>query len=314
MKWKQFVGDYLSFTRKERIAVLALVLLIVVVFLLPGMIRGRGESRIAPADTSWISAAKRLEVKQPGNRQGTEGQEQENNNSLQYDWPVSSGVKEGVVFYFDPNTLDEAGWRKLGLRKKTIRTIQNYLAKGGHFYKPEDLKKIYGLHPDEYVRLEPYIRIEASQVAEKLAEYDRKETETKSASNRTVDINTADTSAFIALPGIGSKLAARIVNFRDKLGGFWTIDQVKETYGLPDSTFQKIKPRLQLGTTPVKKININTATMDELKAHPYIKYNLAKPIVAYREEHGAFSKIEDIRKIMAITEESYQKMSPYLTL
>ncbi|MBL7740961.1 MAG: helix-hairpin-helix domain-containing protein [Chitinophagaceae bacterium] len=314
MKWKQFVGDYLSFTRKERIAVLTLVLLIVAVFLLPGMIRSRGESLVAPVDTTWISAAKRLEVKQLGSRQSTESQNQENNNSLQYDRPVNSGVKEGAVFYFDPNTLDEAGWRKLGLREKTIRTIQNYLARGGHFYKAEDLKKIYGLHPDEYLRLEPYIKIEGSPVTEASTGYERKEKETNNFPNRTIDINTADTSAFIALPGIGSKLATRIVNFRDKLGGFYTIDQVKETYGLPDSTFQKIKPRLQLGTTTVKKININTATMDELKAHPYIKYNLAKTIVAYREEHGAFSKVEDIRKIMAITEDSYQKMSPYLTL
>ncbi len=312
MKWKQFVGDYLSFTRKERIAVLALVLLIVVVFLFPGMIRSRGESHVAPADTTWISAAKRLEIKQPGNRLNTE--DQENNNSLQYDRPVNSGVKGGAVFYFDPNTLDETGWKKLGLREKTVRTILNYLSKGGHFYKPEDLKKIYGLRPDEYLRLEPYIKIEVSPITETPARYERKEKETANAPNRTVDINTADTSAFIALPGIGSKLAARIVNFRDKLGGFYSTDQVKETYGLPDSTFQKIKPRLQLGTAPVKKININTATLDELKAHPYIKYSLAKPIVAYREEHGAFSKIEDIKKVMAVTEDLFIKISPYLSI
>lgn len=312
MKWKQFVGDYLSFTRKERIAVLALVLLIVVVFLLPGMIRSRGESHVAPADTTWISVAKHLEIKQPGNRLNTE--DQENNNSLQYDRPVNSGVKGGAVFYFDPNKLDETGWKKLGLREKTVRTILNYLSKGGHFYKPEDLKKIYGLRPDEYLRLEPYIKIEVSPITETPARYERKEKETANAPNRTVDINTADTSAFIALPGIGSKLAARIVNFRDKLGGFYSTDQVKETYGLPDSTFQKIKPRLQLGTAPVKKININTATLDELKAHPYIKYSLAKPIVAYREEHGAFSKIEDIKKVMAVTEDLFIKISPYLSI
>jgi competence ComEA-like helix-hairpin-helix protein len=64
----------------------------------------------------------------------------------------------------------------------------------------------------------------------------------------------------------------------------------------------------------VKKININTATIDELKAHPYIKYNLANPIVAYRNEHGSFSKIEDIKKVMAVTEEIYKKIAPYLSL
>ena len=64
----------------------------------------------------------------------------------------------------------------------------------------------------------------------------------------------------------------------------------------------------------VKKININTATIDELKAHPYIKYSLANPIVAYRNEHGAFDKLEDLKKIMTVTEEVYKKISPYLAI
>ena len=125
-----------------------------------------------------------------------------------------------------------------------------------------------------------------------LLEYVRKENDYQNIclSCYVIDINTADTSAFISLPGIGSKLAARIVNFRDKLGGFYSIDQVGETFGLPDSTFQKIKQYLKLENTSIKKININTATVDELKAHPYIKYSVANPIIAYRNEHGPFFK------------------------
>jgi competence protein ComEA len=107
-------------------------------------------------------------------------------------------------------------------------------------------------------------------------------------------------------------LAARIVNFRDKLGGFYSIEQVGETFGLPDSTFQKIKPLLQLKNSSIRKININTATVDELKAHPYIKYSIANPIVAYRTQHGPFSNIEDIKKVMVVTNEIYNKIAPYL--
>src|SRR5690348_7247958 len=127
-----------------------------------------------------------------------------------------------------------------------------------------------------------------------------------------LEINSADTTAFIALPGIGSKLAARIVTFREKLGGFYSVDQVGETFGLPDSTFQKIKEYLKLENTSLKRININTATVDELKVHPYIKWSVANPIVAYRNEHGAFSKLEDIKNVAAITDEVYKKISPYL--
>jgi competence protein ComEA len=73
------------------------------------------------------------------------------------------------------------------------------------------------------------------------------------------------------LPGIGSKLSQRIIAFRNKLGGFYSVEQVGETYRLPDSTFQKIKPKLILGNNNVKQININAASIDEMKAHPYLR-------------------------------------------
>ena len=129
-----------------------------------------------------------------------------------------------------------------------------------------------------------------------------------------VDINSADTSAYIALPGIGSKLAARIINFREKLGGFHSVEQIKETYGLPDSTFQTIKSYLQLNTPAVKQFNLNTATKDDLKAHPYIRWQLANAIVEYRNQHGPFKSLEDIKKILIIDDATYSKIVPYLSL
>jgi DNA uptake protein ComE-like DNA-binding protein len=131
---------------------------------------------------------------------------------------------------------------------------------------------------------------------------------------KVIEINEADTSAFISLPGIGSKLAMRIVNFRDKLGGFYSVNQVAETYGVPDSTFQKIKPRLDCNIGAVKKININEADINQLKSHPYIKYALANVILNYRKQHGYFKSIDDIRQIDAITEEVFRKIAPYLVV
>jgi len=150
----------------------------------------------------------------------------------------------------------------------------------------EDLKKVYGLRVDDYVKLEPFVRIENNEAGTVRSQVESKERElgNKPHSFQAIDINTADTSAFISLPGIGSKLALRIVNFRDKLGGFYSVNQVGEVYGLADSTFQKIKRYLIPGNTAIKKINVNTATTDELKAHPYIRYAIAGPIISYRNE------------------------------
>jgi competence ComEA-like helix-hairpin-helix protein len=142
----------------------------------------------------------------------------------------------------------------------------------------------------------------------------KKEQFSKNQANNFIDVNSADTAAFIALPGIGSKLASRIINFRDKLGGFYSIDQIGEIYGLPDSTFQKIKPYLKLEKIELKKININTATKDEMKSHPYIKWALANAIVEYRNQHGNFSSLEDLKKISLITDELFNKLEHYLGL
>jgi|SRR5690348_9596129 len=129
-----------------------------------------------------------------------------------------------------------------------------------------------------------------------------------------IDINLADTTAFIALPGIGSKLAERIVKFREKLGGFYAIDQIGEVYGLADSVFQKIRSLFLLAPFPVRKISINTASLDDLKAHPYIRFNIAKSIIAYREQHGDFSAIDDLKKLVVITDDIFIKVYPYLEL
>jgi len=272
-----------------------------------------------------MAAVKRSELKV---QDSAENDYQKNNNenayAYQYDKRKSSynenDIIKGELFHFDPNTITGSEWKRLGLRDKTIKTIENYRSKGGRFYKPEDLQRIYGLRDDEYERLKPFIKIESNtpQKNEELVSSKPKDeiqsSKTYGARYSIIDVNIADSTAFISLPGIGSKLATRIITFREKLGGFYSIEQIGETYGLPDSTFQKIKQYLKLDNPAVKKININTATVDEMKAHPYIKYSLANPIVSYRTEHGPFSKVEDIKKVMAVTEDTYKKIAPYLSL
>ena len=319
MGWKELVADYFSFTRRDRIAIITLLLIISGVFFLPKMLSHVNPSNPTKADTAWIAAMKKIEQKEAGNDQQYRKYDDDNGTAYQYDRSTNNynGKPKGELFYFDPNTLSTEGWQKLGLRDKTIHTIQNYLSKAGHFKKPEDLQRIYGLFPNEYERIAPYIKIETTGETNNSDLNKNVSSKIQPAKNYSsryaiIDINSADTTAFISLPGIGSKLAARIINFRDKLGGFYSVAQVGETFGLPDSTFQKIKQYLKLENTSIRIININSATVDELKMHPYLKWSLANPIIAYRNEHGPFTKVEDIKKVMAVTEEVYNKIAPYL--
>jgi len=316
---KQFISQYLSFTKKERNGTLVLLVLIIALiilpFLFPLLIKKKefdhasfkkeiATLTVKQADTTARHSRKNDEEETPPFYQPSE-----RNYS-------SNPEKTGTLFYFDPNTLDEAGWQKLGLRDKTIATIKNYLSKGGKFKQPEDIKKIWGLNEALAERLVSYVKI-ATTVYEKndaVSNYTKPVYEKPIYKPTTVDINMADTSALIALPGIGSKLAQRIITFRDKLGGFYNIQQVGETFGLPDSTFQKIKPSLLLANTTLKQININTATLDELKSHPYLRYAIANAIVQYRSQHGNFNATSELKKIAIVTDEIFAKAAPYLKI
>ena len=316
---KKFAAEYFTFTKKERVGILVILTLILVFtllpFLFPYFITEKKYDH-----TAFEKEIAALKIKQADSSQKFQEKDFDKENSPSYNRASEKNYYEAPVkaslFYFDPNTLSGEGWKKLGIREKTITTIQNYISKGGKFYKPEDISKIWGLHKDEVQRLLPFVSILQQTIpvypGKKI--FDNKSYPKIIYKIIPVDINTADTTAFIALPGIGSKLANRIINFRDKLGGFYKVEQVAETFALPDSTFQKIKANLILTSATVKKININTATLDELKIHPYIRYNLASAIVQYRLQHGVFLTISDIKKIMMVTEEIYLKLAPYLSV
>lgn len=306
-KWQQFFRDYLSFTKKERIGLMGLLFLILFIYFLPQLFS-------KPADEIFIDVNNeiRLALDTMQSRETGEEDEDITISTLTYSPSVSEKFSEGKLFQFDPNSLSEDGWKSLGLNAKTIRTIFNYRNKGGRFYKAEDLKKIWGLPEGFYARVEAYITIAKEklpiQTAFTKSDYKKQENKVKN-----IDINSADTAAFIELPGIGSKLAARIVNFRNKLGGFYSINQIAETFGLPDSTFQKIKGHLIVSRDNVDKININTASKDILKQHPYIKWPLANAIVAYRDQHGPYKSIDDLKNISILDPSTADKIEPYLT-
>ncbi len=312
--WKQLVSDYLGYTKKERNGILVLLSLIILFLLLPycyPYLINRKKYDYREFEKSIAS----LETIDKDSGNGFEKRTGKNYYpSSQKDYPRTSS--KGELFYFDPNTATIADWKRLGLRDKTIATIQNYLSKGGKFYKKEDIGKIWGLHQDEVDRLMPYVQIQSTgkTVYSPEKEYEKKEYKKPTYSSTIIDINSADTAAFIALPGIGSKLSQRIINFRDKLGGFYKVEQIGETFGLPDSTFQKIKISFKIATTDIRKININTASVDEMKSHPYIRYALANAIAQYRTQHGKYNTVADIKKIMTVTNEVFDKLAPYLAV
>jgi len=305
------------FSKKDRMGILVLLFVIVAIFIsakyiYPLIIK---DEPVTIADIS-IATDSLLAKQKVDNKKSNAYSDYNADEGYQaYSKKTYNNTFTGTMFYFDPNTLDAAGWQRLGIKDKTIASMQKYISKGGRFKEPDDLQKVWGLRDDEKERLIPYVRIAAvaqTTYTNNYTPYEKKPFEKKVIAP--VDINAGDSAAFDALPGIGGGYSRRIINFRNRLGGFYKVEQIAETFGLPDSVFQKIKPLLKISGNDVKKLNVNTAKEEELKAHPYIRWQLAKVITEYKKQHGDFKTLQDLKKIMTIDEETYNKISPYLII
>ncbi|ULQ56432.1 helix-hairpin-helix domain-containing protein [Flavihumibacter rivuli] len=315
--WKRLLADYFHFNARERLAVLVLLLLLIVVFALPRFLPVN-DTVSAPVvqDSLVLSLMQQKMEEESGLPRGTVRS-----------WSIS-GAGEGRenasparrldLFYFDPNTLDQAGWLRLGLKERTVATIMKFREKGGKFRQPGDIRKIYGLDEALANQFIPYVRIAARDSGKKAfmdkpgEMYPRIEYRNPGKRALVIEINGADSTQWEALPGIGARLAMRIIRYREKLGGFHSVEQVAETYGLKDSVFQQVKSMLRCDPVQLKVLNINTGSVEELRQHPYIGWNLANAIVQYRKQHGLFAGPGDLKGIHSMDEDLIKKLGPYL--
>lgn len=215
---------------------------------------------------------------------------------------------------FDPNTASESLLLGLGLEDRTVKTLLKYRASGGRFFKKEDVKKVYGFSEIDYLRLEKYIQIAENQSFENNAQTVQNYNATKkveyTTSETTIDVNKASIDEWLQLRGIGRTFATRILEMREKLGGFTNLEQIRAVYGLPDSTYRNIFPQLKL-SPPLRKLQVNIAGESEL-LHPYLSRKQAEVIVRYRINHGKFNNIEDLKKTGIFTPDNLEKLKPYI--
>lgn len=224
-------------------------------------------------------------------------------------------------FKFNPNLATKEEFSKLGIPEYVSKTILKYRAKGGKFKFKNDFQKIYSLKPELYAELYAWIDLPEKTITpdreEFRAETSKEPTHTLSETPKaykpktiqSFDINTADTAQLKELKGIGSVYASRIVKFRDGLGGFHSISQIDETYGLSPEALIELK-KYGIVKTVHRKISINEV---ESFKHPYLKFNQVKAIISYRKQHGKFNSAEDLKNVKILDEETIRKISPYLS-
>ena len=307
--------DFFYYTKTERKACVLLLILCVTAFVLPGQL-----DFSKPYDLTTLANAPRpvqakVEWNKPRYGSYTKGK---------YKYGARYPKKEAKIVasfsVFDPNTVSLDELLKMGLNKRSASIWVKYTSKGGHFKKVEDVLKIYGLPEDWFAQAKSYIQIQAKPDLEagtpekaSYSSFEGKKFSKKGAQPCVpIDVNTADTAAWQSLRGIGKVLANRIIKFREKLGGFYLVDQVKETFGLADSVYQKIRPCLQLNTPTLKPLLINQASFNELAGHPYLGFKAAKAIMNWKDQHGPFGRMEDLEALVALEAVKLEKLKPYV--
>jgi competence protein ComEA len=218
------------------------------------------------------------------------------------------------LFTFNPNTATKEELANLGFPTNLVNRLDNYRSKNGRFVIKSDLMKLYGMDSSLYVRLYPFIGLPVEKTIKTFVPTPS-EKKPIVATKEKFDLNLADTTQLIRIYGIGSKLSQRIIKYRNSLGGFISMNQLQEVYGLDSLVVSELNKKAFVSQDfNPNQLSINSTTENELAAHPYISNKLAKAITAYRFQHGNFNSLEDLTKIALVDEAFYTKIKPYLTL
>ena len=229
-----------------------------------------------------------------------------------------------TVFMFDPNTATYDDFLCLGLSERISANIIKYRNSGGRFKTPTDFAKIYGISDSVYSRLEPYISIAAKTPAESKKQTAKKKyTDNKKSEQPAkpayepkekpiVELNSADSAQLVALRGIGSVLARRILTYREMLGGFYSVEQLREIRNLPPETYASLYPQFTIDTAKIVKIDLNDFKYKQLSSHPYLAITQLNAIMSYKRVQGKFTAVDDLLKYKLVDTLTYEKLSPYL--
>jgi DNA uptake protein ComE-like DNA-binding protein len=214
--------------------------------------------------------------------------------------------KDTILFDFDPNTADAKTFKLLGLKSWQISNINKYKEKGGVFKHAKDFAKIYGIDTATFANLEPFIKIDANNIASNHPK--------NNIVKQHINLNNATQTELQTLKSITPTLSQKIIEHRDNLGGYINVEQLFEIHEISEEIFNNIKELLSIDINMVNKININKAKYKDLISHPYIDKNNANAILNYRNFAKKIKSFEELLSQKAIDIEFYNKLKPYISI
>ena len=296
MKFLNFFHTYFGFNKRERNGLLVLISFIFLLIIIRFSITTFVEKPVA-LKIIKVSPEETEKNYQENYAIYTKGKKKKHHQE-----------KKNYFFVFDPNTISEKDAIELGFSKKTASTLIKFREKGGKFYIKEDLKKLYGISNEFFESIKDYVIIEA-----KLSVKNDTSKKFKNIKFQPIELNEIDSVQLVKLPKIGPFTTKKILKFRNSLGGFYDIGQLKEVYGMNDSLFNYLVGNTFVEPNKIKPIQINNVSYNELKKHPYIDHIIASTIVAYREKHGKYRQLNDLLSIGTISESKLATLRYYFS-
>ena len=285
---KQEFNKRLKFTTKEKRGGILVLVILVSVIVVPGFFYKYKKGPVIELTAFEDSIITDFSNKRKADFEKKKQYSQSNFNNKYLS-------KEYQLEPFDPDTLSLEGWQKLGLSPKQSEVMLTYRERIGGFVKIENLYEAFVLDSIKVNKWKPYLVFNA-----------------KPKKVEKIELNSADLEELTKLKGIGPAYAERIIKFRDKLGGFHSREQLREVFGIPTETLDAIIPLCRVSQNSHVKLKVNQLTIEELASHPYFNFKTAKVLINYREQHGSFKQIDDLKKIQAFDQDFIEKINPYL--
>ena len=199
--------------------------------------------------------------------------------------PIRKAIHIAPVEKFNPNRVDAEYWEKIGFENKLAIRLEKFIHFGQGLKNIHDLEKVYGMKK-EWIEL-----IKDSIVLEPL----------------NIDINTASAESFQKVNGIGEKISNRIIKFRNSLGGFYSVEQLEDVYGMDSNIIRKNKRSFTFNT-PQNKIDVNTSGLKKFVKHPFISIQQGEEIIKIRSVYG---KVDSLALQHIFTSKEWSEVKYY---
>lgn len=215
----------------------------------------------------------------------------------------------------DINVSTRSQLDSLGLSDYQVRNILSWRNKGGKFYSSDDLLKLHTLKPLDVSKIEPYLTFATPRTKKQLTYKEHGGRNSKNNyTTQTLDINTCDSAQLVALPFIGPYYAARILQFRKHLGGFYSIEQLYEVKSVPEHVIDSIISMVSAGSDNLMRFPVNSATYEQMIKHPYFDDYHIKQTIKLRKQLGKFISLSQLDSIPFVDTKRVELMKKYLSL